>query len=646
MQDAWLLILSLIGPLLFFLILISGIPARFKAVPAVVMAGSALPLLCSIALVNAQDFTLEIPWLHTGDFDIQLILSKDALSALMALMVTAVNLMVQVFSLAYMKGDKRFSQYFAYLFLFTFSMLGIVYSGHLVFTFMCWELVGLSSWLLIGFWYAKPASGPAARKAFLINRVGDAAFISGILLFWRETGELSLAHLSSIDGNASPMLALSGFLMLLGAMGKSAQLPFQAWLPDAMAGPTPASAMIHAATMVAAGVYFAARIFPIFSTEVLLFIALTGALTAALSASSAMAQTDIKKILAYSTLSQLGLMMLGIGVSAPEHAVFHLFTHAFFKCGLFLSAAVILDYRHHQYPEASDAWLQDIRNMQGLRKVLPFLSVCFAVLAMALSGIPLFSGFMSKEGILLASVAAAGAHPVLGFSMVLAFLVVLMTPLYMMRLWKQVFMGTAETEKSAGSLWFYIPLGVLALASTGFFFQPLLPWVSEGGYVFESIHGVVSGGQQSLHVYWVPLLSLTLTTIGLYLGYRIPVHYMPAIVKHHWGLDWIWSKGIASILMHSARGLTWFEHAVMDGIVRLTAGIVVAYDRRFAVLSLSGIAAFTDTEILDRFIRWLVSGFRALGWIVRMLQTGNVQGYLRLTFAVLLIIFIIFIRNQ
>lgn len=645
MQVSGLLILSLIGPLLFFLLLISGIPARFKSVPAVVMTGSAVPLLCSIALVNTPDAILQWCWLHTGDLSIDLMLSKDGLSALMALMVSAVNLMVQLFSLAYMKGDKRFSQYFAYLFLFTFSMLGIVYSGHLLFTFICWELVGLSSWLLIGFWYAKPAPAPAARKAFLMNRVGDAAFLSGILLFWSETGEMSLAHLSSLDGNVTSMLALSGFLMLLGAMGKSAQLPFQAWLPDAMAGPTPASAMIHAATMVAAGVYFAARIFPLFSTEVLMFIALTGALTAALAASAALAQTDIKKILAYSTLSQLGLMMLGIGVSAPEHAVFHLFTHAFFKCGLFLSVAVILDYLHHRYPDRDDTRLQDIRNMQGMLKTLPLLAFCFAVFSLALSGIPLFSGFMSKEGILNAVAFASDRHILFMLSMVLGFATVLMTPLYMMRLWKQVFMGEGESEKGPVTIVYYLPLVILVIASTGFFFQPLQPLSSEGAYLFKAIHSVVSGAVAQPHLFWVPILSLSLTGLGLYAGYRWKVSFMPVVLHTHWGLDWIWSVGMKSILMRTARSAAWLDHFVMDGMVRLVSVAVVSSDKPFSAFSLSGIAAFIDTEVLDRLIRWVVLGFRSLGWIVRMLQTGSVQGYLRLTFAILLIVLIIFIWN-
>jgi len=401
-------------------------------------AGHKLPLEASYAWVSLPTLTLEFGLLI------------DGLTYLMLLVVTGVASLVFLYSMAYMQDDESYARYFASLSLFAFSMLGIVLSNNLIQIFIFWELVGLSSYLLIGFWYQKNEAALAGKKAFLTTRIGDVGMMIGILTLWGFTthagaGTFNFQQLAVLLPQLTiPAAALTviGISLFFGAVGKSAQLPLHVWLPDAMEGPTPVSALIHAATMVAAGVYLLARLFFIFamSADVLLFIGWTGTLTALAAALIAIVQNDIKKVLAYSTLSQLGYMVMSVGFGSPEAGMFHLFTHAFFKALLFLGAGSLIHAMHTQ-----DIWAMGTFN-QGhsplaLAKKMPVTSFTFLLATLALLGIPPLSGFFSKEAVL----AAAWQGPKAAF--IIACSVVFLTALYMGRLLSAVFLSSQGAAK-------------------------------------------------------------------------------------------------------------------------------------------------------------------------------------------------------
>jgi NADH-quinone oxidoreductase subunit L len=340
----------------------------------------------------------------------------------MLVVVTSVSLLVQIYSHGYMSGDPGYGRYYAYMSLFTASMLGLVLADSVLMIFIFWELVGLCSFLLIGFWFHKPSAAAAAKKAFITTRVGDVGFMVGILIIWTKTGTFNVAEIqhAALAGTiGATTLTLFALGVFAGAAGKSAQVPLHIWLPDAMEGPTPVSALIHAATMVAAGVYLVARFFPVFAsaTGALHTVAWIGAITAIVAATMGIVNPDIKKVLAYSTISQLGYMMLSLGSGAYVAAIFHLMNHAFFKALLFLGSGSV--------SHATNTF--DMRQMGGLRKVMPFTFITFLIGSLSLSGIPPFSGYYSKDDILHA---AWDTNKIL---FVLAFLVVFMTAFYMFR---------------------------------------------------------------------------------------------------------------------------------------------------------------------------------------------------------------------
>src|SRR6516162_4789143 len=357
--------------------------------------------------------TVNFAWVQMGTGTVDLGWVLDPLSAVMAVMVTFVGLLIFIYSTGYMANDENYTRFFCFLSLFASAMLGVVISNSILLLFMCWEIVGLTSYLLIGFWYQKPSAAAAAKKAFLTTRVGDIFFLLGIVWLFAQTG--TLLFYDHGEGSLEP-LALGGLLVhhsgwgltaagaiglliFAGAAGKSGQLPLHVWLPDAMEGPTPVSALIHAATMVAAGVYLIARVYPLMSagmpaggtTTALSVVTWVGASTAVFAALIAVAQNDIKRILAYSTVSQLGYMTAGLGVGGVAVGMFHLITHAFFKALLFMGAGSVIHGAHEE---------QDVRKMGGLWKFMPTTFYTYAAGMLALCGFPLFSGFWSKDGIL------------------------------------------------------------------------------------------------------------------------------------------------------------------------------------------------------------------------------------------------------
>jgi len=412
------------------------------------------------------------PWLTIGDravFNTGILI--DNVTAVMLLVVTIVSTLVHLFSIGYMHGDPRYSRYFAYLSIFSFSMLGLVLAESFLFIYIFWELVGLSSYLLIGFWFEKKSASDAGKKAFIVNRVGDFGFLIGILIIYATCGVLGYdqVFLAIGEGKLSgTLLTLAGIGVFCGAIGKSAQFPLHVWLPDAMEGPTPVSALIHAATMVAAGVYLVGRVYPMFTPDAFLFIAYFGLITLFITASIALAQNDIKKVLAYSTCSQLGYMIMGLGVGGYTAGLAHLTTHAAFKACLFLGSGSVIHAVHSQ----------DIQEMGGLRKKMPITFATFLIATLAISGVPGFSGFYSKDMILGAALefGMKSANPLHMIFFIGALFTAGLTAFYMFRLVILTFFGAPKdhhkfdhAHESPPSMW--VPLVILAGLSFSFWYS-------------------------------------------------------------------------------------------------------------------------------------------------------------------------------
>ena len=470
MNQAWILLfLPLVVAAVCQLVL------RKSAVVPLVSTASAVATLVLSFLLLGKNETISFDWATIGDFHLKIGIQLDRLSTGMMIVVTGIGALVHIFSLAYMKDDEAKARYFTGLSFFMFSMTGIVLASNFIMTFIFWELVGFSSYLLIGHWYQKVSAADAAKKAFLCNRVGDFGFMVGILMLWGITGTLSFGEMAVPAAVSTATLSAAVLCIFCGAVGKSAQLPLHVWLPDAMEGPTPVSALIHAATMVAAGVYMLFRLQFSLGADVFeglqasTVIAWTGGLTALAAALMAIQQDDIKKILAYSTLSQLGYMVMAVGLVAGEAGMFHLFTHAWFKALLFLGSGAVIHACHHE---------QDIWKMGGLLKKMPITGATFFLGFAALIAVPFTSGFFSKELILEA---ALEKQPILFW--IGAFVAVL-TPFYMTRLFVIAFLGKHRSENAdhaheVGPLMFVplIILGILAVIGGYGFVQKFAPAV-------------------------------------------------------------------------------------------------------------------------------------------------------------------------
>jgi NADH-quinone oxidoreductase subunit L len=442
----WLFFLPLVSYVLLFLFG-EKLPRRGDWVGIGLLAASwvlSLRIFVQFWGVNDPAYQIEQSWnwFTIGEFSVDFGILVDGMTAVMLVVVTTVSFLVHLFSSGYMWGDRRYARYFAFLGWFTFAMLGIVLSNSVFFLYIFWELVGVASYVLIGFFFHKNSAADANKKAFLVNRVGDLGFWLGILLFFTAVGSFNYNDLfagvaqGAIQGG---LLTAAGILLFMGAVGKSAQVPLHVWLPDAMEGPTPVSALIHAATMVAAGVYMTARLLPLFSPDALLFVAYTGAITAIFAATIAIVQTDIKRGLAYSTLSQLGYMVMAVGVGSATAGLFHLTTHAFFKACLFLGSGAVIHAMHHE---------QDMRKMGGLRRKMPITFAAMMASTIAISGVPPFSGFWSKDAILGAALAFGMEHPSHYLPFALALLAAVITGFYMFRIVFLTFFGAPRDQEA------------------------------------------------------------------------------------------------------------------------------------------------------------------------------------------------------
>jgi NADH-quinone oxidoreductase subunit L len=506
---------------LFAAAVITLFTLRSRNLSALLSIGAiVIGFISTVVFISANSFNPAVTetsqtWMTIGSLQVDFGLKLDALSLMMLLIVTGVGGAIHIYSYGYMDHDPSKARFFAFLSLFTFSMLGIVLANNFLEMFIFWELVGVSSYLLIGFWFEKPSAGDAAKKAFITNRLGDFGFILGILMVWGILGSLNFSNLADqMRANPAALGAVAtaaGLLVFCGAVGKSAQFPLHVWLADAMEGPTPVSALIHAATMVAAGVYMLCRIFFLLNADALYVISYIGGFTALLAALIAVQQNDIKRILAYSTLSQLGYMVMAVGLSGETPAMFHLTTHAFFKALLFLGAGSVIHGLHEE---------QDIWKMGGLKKHMPITFWTFIIGTLALSGVPIFAGFYSKDSIF--AVALAQKSYLL---FTVAVLVAALTTFYMFRLFFVAFLGEARTEKAKHAhespLVMTLPLIVLAvLACVGGFIGITTIYNSEFAPDAEKL-SVVQQLLEPIHNIVPMLLGIGAVAVGLFGAYAL-----------------------------------------------------------------------------------------------------------------------------
>ena len=549
--------------------------------------------VCSLLLfLSASSGESNLTWIAIGDFNATIGVKLDRLSALMLLVVTGVGALIHWYSQGYMEGDRSYARYFASLSLFSFSMLGIVLATNLMQMFIFWELVGVSSYLLIGFWHERPAAADACKKAFITNRLGDFGFLIGIIMVWAAAGSLNFGLLEKAMQEQPELLGASagliGLLLFCGAMGKSAQFPLHVWLPDAMEGPTPVSALIHAATMVAAGVFMLCRIFFLLSPDALSIIAWIGGATALMAAVIALQQDDIKRILAYSTLSQLGYMVMAVGLHAPGAAMFHLTTHAFFKAMLFLGAGSVIHALHHE---------QNIWKMGGLREKMPATYRTFLIGTLALCGVPPLSGFFSKDGILAAAADSHHGNPVLFGIGILA---AVLTTLYMGRLVLVAFHGAHRSEqashaKESPSV-MTVPLWIL-----------LVPTLVAGFFPVEHMINQTLGLHHAGGHAAAPL-AMAFSVLALMFGGSVAwSHYAGA------GTDPLTQRfsGLSTLL----RNRLWMDE-IFSGMIAITHEAV------------SKLAGWVDQKILRGAIMGLFQhGVDIIGRGLRLVQSGSLQTY-------------------
>jgi NADH-quinone oxidoreductase subunit L len=643
-------------PLLGFLIngaLALAAPGRKRV--ATIVGPGVVALAFVIALANflgMRGAALHEPviatfwqWITVGGLRIDAAFQLDALSILMALIVTGVGFLIHVFSVGYMHSDAGYVRYFAYLNLFVFFMLVLVLGASFPVMFVGWEGVGLCSYLLIGFWFQEREKADAGKKAFLVNRIGDFGFLVAMFMLYANVGSLDFVTIfeqapATFAFGGATVTAITLFLFL-GAAGKSAQIPLYIWLPDAMAGPTPVSALIHAATMVTAGVYLVARsgVLYALSPVACIVVAGIGALTALFAATIGLMQYDIKKVLAYSTVSQLGYMFVGVGTGAYAAGVFHLMTHAFFKALLFLGSGAVIHAMHEAFHHTHRQWdAQDMRNMGGLRRFMPITWVCMWIATLAIAGVWPFAGFFSKDEIIW-QVAARATGPFAGWFRVywlMALAAALLTAFYMTRLMIMTFHGrnrSGEKEQHhlhevAPVMW--VPLAILALLSVvggwlnvpqAIADAPVLGWIPSSEWVHEWLHPVTEAAQATLaanlpppaehapfgggEVLWA-VLSFALAVSMILIAARVVGRRetRPAVESAE-------PTGFARVLYHK-----WYVDEIYDALI---VRPVLAVSR--------ALARFVDEGLVDGAVNGLGYASRAFGWVGSRLQTGQLNSY-------------------
>ena len=609
------------------------------------IAAIGISLLCSIIIFaevsGGEAYEAHWNWLHVGGADAEpwtIGIKIDGLTAVMLIVVSLVAFLVHVFSVGYMAGDPKYWWFFAWLQMFSFSMLVLVLAGNLLHLFIGWELVGLSSYKLIGFWSEKRDPANAARKAFITTRIGDLGIVLAIMIIWAFVGSFEFGKIfDAVQSQVftGPWLEIAGLGLFLGAVGKSAQMPLHVWLPDAMEGPTPVSALIHAATMVAAGVYLIGRMMPMLTPDVLMVVAAIGCTTAIMAGFIALCQNDIKRVLAYSTVSQLGYMFLGLGVGAWHAGLFHLTTHAFFKALMFLGSGSVIHGCHHE---------QDMRKMGGLLKKMPVTGWTFLIGVLAIAGLPFLSGFYSKDAIL------SGAYhhfPVLFW---IGLAAAVLTAFYMMRLYVMTFLGKPKDEhvyehahESPRSM--TMPLVILAFFSVvaGW---PFLGWdanllAPDTALVVAGEH-TVGDVEHFEHSSFVMALAIVAGLGGLFLGYVVFRRSAETIAALKRPFGW---------LEHAFANKFWFDELYREVILRPTYGLTRAFtltdregvDGIVDAVGRSGVrtawrSRIFDNVVVDGFVNLIGGICQFFGAIFSALQSGRLRFYLSLSAGVLAIV--------
>ena len=558
-------------------------------------------------------FQAHVPWFSVADHTFTTGLLINNLSSTMLLVVTVISLLVHVYSIGYMAGDVRLRNYFGMLGLFTFSMLCIVIADNLLMLFVGWELVGFSSYMLIGHWKEKLQAARAAKKAFILNRIGDAGFLIGLMLIWTNTGTFSLSELVTVTDLASWRTA-AALCLFCGVAGKSAQLPLLNWLPDAMEGPTPVSALIHAATMVAAGVYLMIRVFPFFTPVALDVVAVVGVLTALAGALAALAQFDIKRILAYSTISQLGLMVAAVGSGHPDAAFLHLFTHAFFKACLFLAAGSIIHSLHHAQQQAHMHFdVQDIRNLGGLRKKLPTVFIVFIVAGSSLAGIPFFSGFLSKDAILTGMMEWTSDGVSWRWMVVAgAFAVTFLTVVYTLRMIWAIFFGMEKSTRD------------LILAEPPFVMQaPILILATASLWIIVSWNPLVNNrwiNPQLEHSWIITFLSIAWVALAFTYGSVTRSRRVTTeLLSSGFSIDKAYAQLVRFFVFRPAKFSAQADSKWIDGFIHATA---------YGQVMVAHVAGWFDRAIIDGMVNVFAGAIRGIGNITRSFQDGKIQLYI------------------
>ena len=576
--------------------------------PGVMLLAFALAVALFLAMRGAGDLAAPFirslgSWMPAGDLRIDWALQLDPLSMLMTLIITGVGFLIHVFSVGYMADDRGFARYFAYLNLFVAMMLVLVLGASYPVMFVGWEGVGLASYLLIGFWFRERANADAGRKAFIVNRIGDFGFLVAMFLVYAQTGALDYVQAHAGLAVAAPgVLTAIALFLFVGCTGKSAQIPLYIWLPDAMAGPTPVSALIHAATMVTAGVYLIARASAVFAgaPSVSLLVTVVGAVTALFAATIALRQWDIKKVLAYSTVSQLGYMFVGVGTGAYAAGVFHLVTHAFFKALLFLGAGAVIHAMHAAYHHAHDhtADAQDMRNMGGLGRYMPRTSALMWIATLAIAGVPPLAGFFSKDEILTSAFARAHNSPLAEASLLgvpgsavlygvygLGLLTALLTAVYMTRLMLLTFTGANRTGATAASALHEAPalmgvplavLGVLTVVGGWLNLPSLIPigpahlladWLAP---VTGTATRVLAGDAHLSHTAEYALIGTAIATAGIGIAIAFARYRSPVPTKAEAPAE----QGVASLLHEAYRVDAGLDRVVVRPLAWLSTSVL------------------------------------------------------------------------
>ncbi len=620
-----------------------------------------------LSVWQKQTFHFAFSWIKLGNVNINIGILLNDLSVIMMLLVSFVALLVHIYSVEYIQQESLKHRYFAYLSLFCFSMLCVVIADNLFILYAFWELVGFASYLLIGFWFTKKKAVQANKKAFIMNRVGDVGFLIGLMILLSQFrtldiealfGAKGLINSSFIQGEnwvtpfttmPSYWLTIAGFCFLIGACAKSAQFPLHSWLPDAMQGPTAVSSLIHAATMVAAGVFLLLRVSPLFNDVVLSAMASIGLFTAFMAATIALTQNDIKKVLAFSTISQLGFMVLAVGVKDNAAAIFHLTTHAFFKCLLFLAAGMVIHQLHH-IKKHSDSKFdeQDMRNMGGLAKLMPVTTIVFIIAALALSGLPFTSGYLSKDAILISVFEwASDRGGIFWLFPVVISITSWLTVFYIFRVIFKTFFGDfklpfvinkklQDLHLSDPNLWMKIPTVILAIFCFALPFA-LNPFSLESSWLHHAFNAKPHS-EGLLHLFvpiYINALSLVLigATYFIYAKNKVLFNNYKSwyyqFSYNQWYFNVLYDKKLINLILWKAKTAFWFDTKIIDGAVHLSAK---------ATLSLSKIADRFDRHIIDGFVNSFAVVVTRMGVWFRSMQSGKLQHY----FVWMLLIFLSF----